>query len=103
MSKSTNAAGPTDPVPVTGELVDLPEAAVIPSEAEQNAGAERARGRTAIQLGVPAAIIVIATWLARLFGLDLDPGPGVDMPAEVVAAWGVILGLVFAFRMNPKT
>lgn len=88
--------------PVTGELVAPPEAAVIPSDAQVAATADRARGRTAVQVGTPAAILAIATWLLRLAHVDLDPGPGVDMPAEVAGAWVAVLGVVLAFRMNPK-
>lgn len=89
--------------PVAGELVELPEAAVIPSLPEQRAAADRARGRTAVQVGTPGALVVLGSWLARLQGIDLNPLPGVeDMPPEVVAAWVVIITVLLAFRMNPK-
>lgn len=57
-------------------------------------------GRTSLQVGIPGAIVVIGTWAARLAGLDLDPGPGVDMPADVVAAWVVVVTIAAAWRMN---
>lgn len=93
----------TEPEAVAGELIEAPEAAVIPSEAEQNAGADRARGRTAIQVGLPAAIVGIGSWAARLAGLDLDPGAGLDLPAEVAGYFVAIVATFLAFRMNPKS
>lgn len=93
----------TDPeaAAVSGELV-TPEATVIPSAATQNATADRARGRTGIQVSTPFAILTIGTWILRLADVDLDPGPGVDLPAEVAGAWVAVIALVLAFRMNPK-
>lgn len=90
------------PVPVSGELVDPPAAAVIPSTAEQNAAADRARGRTAVQVGIPAAIVGIGSWAARLAGLDLDPGAGVDLPADVAGYFVALVTVILAWRMNPK-
>lgn len=58
-------------------------------------------GRTAMQVGVPASLVVIAHWAARLAGIDLDPNAaGVDMPAEVVAAWIAVVTVVLARWMN---
>lgn len=91
-----------DNAPVSGELVELPEAAVIPSDAQVAATADRARGRTAVQVGVPAAIVGIGSWLARLFHVDLDPGAGVDLPADVAGYFVAVLTVLLAFRMNPK-
>lgn len=89
--------------PVTGELVTPPEASVIPSAAQQNATADRARGRTVTQVGLPSAVVIVGTWAARLAGIDLNPLPGTeDMPPEVVAAFIVIATAALAFRMNPK-
>ena len=82
---------------VAGELIEF-----TPSEAEQNAGADRARGRTALQVGIPGALVVIGSWMARLGNLDLDPGAGVDMPANVTAAWIILVTVALAIRMNPK-
>lgn len=90
-------------VPVSGELVEPPEAAVIPSVAEENSASDRARGRTAVQVGTPFALLTIFTWALRLAGVDLDPGAGEDLPTEVGGAWVAIFGLALAFRMNPKS
>lgn len=89
--------------PIAGELIEAPDAAVIPSEAEQNAGADRARGRTAIQVGLPAAIVGIGSWAARLAGWDLDPASGMDLPAEVAGYFVAIVATGLAFWMNPKS
>lgn len=89
--------------PVTGELVDPPAAAVIPSQAEENSAADRARGRTAVQTGIPTALVIILVWLLRLNGIDLNPMPDVDdVPPEVATALAMVLANVLAFRMNPK-
>jgi hypothetical protein len=90
-------------VPVSGELVTPPEAAVIPSKAEENSAADRARGRTAVQVGIPAAIVGIGSWLARLYDIDLDPGVGVDLPADVAGYFVAVLTVALAFRMNRKS
>lgn len=91
-----------DGAPVTGELVDPPAAAVIPSQAEENSAADRARGRTSIQVGIPAAIVGIGSWFCRLKGVDLDPGAGIDLPADVAGYFVAILTVLLAIRMNPK-
>lgn len=87
--------------PGTGELVAA-TAAVIPSVAEENSAAERARGRTSVQVGIPAALIGIGSWLARLADLDLDPGAGSDLPADVSGYLVALLAYVLVVRMNPK-
>lgn len=88
---------------VVGETSDGELTTVTPLPGEQAERADRARGRTAVQVGVPTAIVIIGSWLARLAGLDLDPEvAGVDMPAEVVGAWVAVLTVALAFRMNPK-
>lgn len=91
-----------DAAPVVGEAVEPPAAAVVPSVAQQSATADRARGRTAVQVGIPAAIVGIGSWAARLADLDLDPGAGVDLPADVAGYFVALLTVVLAFRMNPK-
>jgi hypothetical protein len=58
--------------------------------------------RTGGQVGTGGFIIVIVAWLARLFGVDLDPGPGVEMPPEVTAAFIGLITLLAAWRMNPR-
>lgn len=59
-------------------------------------------GRTAVQVGAPGAVVVILTWVARLAGLDLDPHAGVDMPADVVAAWIVVVTVGLSWAMNRR-
>lgn len=87
---------------IVGEPVDPPAAAVIPSVPEQNAAADRARGRTAVQVGVPAALVGIGSWAARLAGIDLDPGAGVDLPADVAGYFVAVVTVALAFAMNRK-
>ena len=88
---------------VSGELVEAPEAAVIPSDAEQNAGADRARGRTAVQVTIPSALVIIFDWLCALAGLDLDPwSTGTGLPASINVAMTALATVALAFRMNPK-
>lgn len=102
MTAKPDAAKPGSGAPVTGELV-TPEAAVIPSQAEENVAADRARGRTTIQVGLPGSLVAIGAWLARLGGLDLNPlADAEDMPTEITAAFIVVLTIALAFRMNPK-
>jgi hypothetical protein len=60
-------------------------------------------GRTAVQVGTPAAAVTLVTWLCRLGGIDLDPGNGVDMPADVSAAWVGIATVLTAWAMNRGT
>ena len=91
-----------DAAPVVGEPVAPPVAAVVPTVTEQNAAADRARGRTAVQVGIPAALVGIGSWAARLAHLDLDPGPGMDLPADVAGYFVAVLTVLLAFRMNRK-
>lgn len=93
----------TSEAPVTGELIAPPGATVQPDQASVNASADRARGRTAVQVGIPGSLVVIGTYVLRLAHIDLDPGAGVDMPAEVVAALVSVLTVLLAFWMNPKS
>ena len=76
-----------------------------PGQLEQLGDLDRSGriGRTTVQVGTPSAVIVIATWAARLAGLDLDPGPGTDMPAVVAAAWVAIASVALALAMNRRT
>lgn len=89
--------------PISGELLDLPAAVIIPSKAEENSAADRARGRTAVQVGIPAALVGIGSWFARLKGIDLDPGAGIDLPADVAGYFVAVLTVLLAWRMNPKS
>lgn len=56
--------------------------------------------RTVAQTGAAAAVIVVASWVGRLVGVDLDPGPGVDLPLEVSLAMQSIITAAVAWRMN---
>lgn len=94
------AEGPL-PSPMSAEIVGQ-AMEVTPTAAEQSTAADRARGRTTIQVGTPAAIVVIGSWIARSFGIDLDPGVGEEMPPEVVAAWIALVTVGMAVWMNPK-
>lgn len=89
-----------DAVPVAGEVVSLE--AVVPSADQQAADRQNRIGKTTVQVGTPTALVTIGTWLARLYDVDLDPGAGVDLPAEVAAAFVGVLTVVLAFRMNRK-
>lgn len=92
--------GPIDP-PVGGQAVTVD--AVIPSLAEQNAAADRARGRTAVQAGVPGALVILAEWGCALADLDLDPwSDGTGLPGTVAGALVALITVALAFRMNPK-
>lgn len=89
--------------PVSGAEVTPTPISIIPSQAEQNAQADRAVGRTVIQVGIPTAIVSIGTWLCRLWGIDLNPLKGQeDMPPEIVGAFIAIFTWLGARRMNPK-
>lgn len=89
-----------DAAPVMGEAVLME--GIIPSVEAQAADRQNRIGKTTVQVGTPTALVTIGTWLARLFDFDLDPGPGVDLPAEVAAAFVGVLTVVLAFRMNRK-
>jgi hypothetical protein len=57
--------------------------------------------RTAGQASGAAAVVVLLVWVARLFGVDLDPdGPGTNAPAEVIAAATALLSIAAAWAMN---
>lgn len=88
-----------DAVPV--DLVGVGEP--LASDLDDLAAVDRSGrvGRTTTQVGVPAALVVIGAWAARLADLDLNPLPGVEeMPADVVAAFVAILTVALARRMN---
>ncbi len=59
-------------------------------------------GRTGIQVGIPSAVVVIGSWVAGLAQVDLDPGPGRDIPANVVVAFIAIFTGLGAWLMNRK-
>ncbi len=89
-----------DAAPVMGEALTID--AIIPSADSQAADRQNRIGKTTVQVGLPTALVTIGTWVARLAGIDLDPGAGVDLPAEVAAALVGVLTVVLAFRMNRK-
>lgn len=92
-----------DAAPVSGELVDPPAATVRPDQASQNASADRARGRTAVQVTLPAAFVGIGVWLAGFAHLDLDPlGPGREIPGPVAGYFVAVVAYLLAVKMNPK-
>lgn len=98
----TPVVEPGTGTPISGELVELPAAAVIPSVAEENSAAERARGRTSVQVGIPAALVGFGSYLFRMAHVDLDPGAGSDLPADVSGYLVALLAYVLVVRMNPK-
>lgn len=57
-------------------------------------------GRTAVQVGIPAAIVGIFSWLARLKGIDLDPGEGTDLPADVAGYFVAVIAYGISVVMN---
>ena len=59
-------------------------------------------GRTALQVGIPAAIVGIGSWAARLADLDLDPGAGVDLPADVAGYFVALIAFGLSARMNRR-
>lgn len=59
-------------------------------------------GRTALQVGIPAAIVGIGSWLARLRGVDLDPGEGIDLPADVAGYFVALIAFGISARMNRR-
>lgn len=89
--------------PVSGTLVEGETIQVTPTASEQNAAADRARGRTSIQVGVPAALVGIGSWWMRLHHVDLDPGSGTDLPADVAGYFVAVVTVALAFVMNRKT
>lgn len=86
-------------VPVSLEDVGAPLAADLEALAEVDRSGRV--GRTTTQVTIPAALVVIGAWVARLADVDLNPLEGVDeMPADVVAAFVAILTVALARRMN---
>lgn len=74
----------------------------MPDELEDLKTLDRSNkvGRTSVQVGVPAAIVGIGSWVARLAGVDLDPGAGVDLPADVAGYFVAVIAVVLAGWMN---
>lgn len=65
-------------------------------------GRTRAIARTGLQVGIPAALVGIGSWLARLKGVDLDPEDGVDLPADVAGYFVAVLAWLACWGMNRK-
>lgn len=99
---------PDDDVPdeVSLEVPEPLEVELVPGESVNGSLGELDRsdriGRTALQVGIPAAIVGIGSWAARLAEVDLDPGAGVDLPADVSGYFVAVLAFVMAYRMNRK-
>jgi hypothetical protein len=94
------ALEPGDPPgePVAGNIVQVD--AVVPSAEANKAQGRLAIARTITQGGIPTAVLIILTWAGAMAKLDLDPGPGTDLPAPVGGAF-VFVGLTIAvYLMN---
>ncbi len=77
-----------------------PDLEALGQAVEVAAHKQNAVGRTALQVSTPAALVTIGTWWARRGGMDLDPGAGVDLPAEVAAAFTGVVATLMAVAMN---
>lgn len=84
--------------PIAGEATTID--AVIPSAEANKAQGRLAIARTGVQTSLPGALVVIFTWALLLGGVDLDPGPGTDMPATVAAAFVSVGTVIAAWLMN---
>ena len=94
----TTVVGDPPGEPIAGELVTID--AVVPSAEANKADGRNRIGNTAVQVGVPTALVTIGSWIAQLAGLDLDPGAGVDMPTIVAGSWIAVLTFAMAWAMN---
>lgn len=70
----------------------------ISADAAPTAGQRIAR--TGGQAGAAGFVVVLAAWVLRLLGVDLDPGAGVEMPTEVTVALSGLLTTLAAWAMN---
>lgn len=74
-----------------------------PGEAELRRVDARGRiGNTAVQVGIPAAIVGLGSWICALLHIDLDPGAGTDMPAQVAGYFVAVIGSGIAWLMNRR-
>lgn len=89
----------TDPVEIPGEPIELDP--VVSRPLEELDRSDRI-GRTALQVGIPAAIVGVGSWLARLNGVDLDPGAGIDLPADVAGYFVALIAFALSARMNRR-
>lgn len=102
----TNAARagdlPNEAAPVAGELTTL--SAVQPTEEQVEADRKNRISRSDAQLLSGATVVTVVCHLLRLRGIDLNPLPGQDdIPPEVGAAWGAIVGAGVARWMNRRS
>lgn len=95
-----DAAPPADAdaAPVMGELITMD--AVQPSAAQRKADAKGRVGNTVTQVGLPTSLVIIGTWIAALSHIDLDPGAGTDLPAQVTGAFVFVITWAMARWMN---
>lgn len=91
-------AGPVEGEAVAGTVVTT--TAVQPSAAQRRSDGRRRINTAVTYVTPPTAVVVIITWLARLFHLDLDPGAGSDMPADVTGAFVALGTWLMAHRAN---
>lgn len=83
---------------VAGEAVTVD--AIIPSAAQNKAAGKTAIARTGVQSALPGALIVIVGWWMALHHVDLDPGPGTDMPSVVTTAFTIVGTMLMSYLMN---
>jgi hypothetical protein len=97
---AVGALQPGDPPgePVAGNIVQVD--AVVPSAEANKAQGRLNIARTVTQTGSPGALLVIFTWAFALAHIDLDPGPGTDLPAVVGGAFVVVGTGLAAYLMN---
>ena len=95
---------PTAVVVPGAEPGDQPEVVVGELLSTFDSPADRSGrvGRTAVQVSAPAALVAIGTWWAQLRGIDLDPGPGTDMPPQITLAFSSLLSIGLAVGMNRR-
>lgn len=89
-----------DAAPVVGQVLDVQ--AVEPNASQRAQDARGRIGNTAVQVGVPTAIVTIGGWIALLMRLDLDPGAGTDLPTNVAASFIAVLTAAMAWLMNRR-
>lgn len=89
---------PIEGEPVVGEPVTVD--AVVATAAENKAQGRLAIARTSVQTSLPGAMVVLATWGFALAHVDLDPGPGTDLPAVVAGAFVTVGTILGAYLMN---
>lgn len=86
--------------PVSGDVIEPQPTVVAPTAAQQKATSKERVGNTTVQVTIPTALMTVLTWFAQLHHVDLDPGPGTDMPMIVTGAFIVLLTWAMARWMN---